>query len=48
MAGASRIIGIDINSSKSEIAKRFGATDFVNPKTLDVPIQQYVAGVSFD
>jgi S-(hydroxymethyl)glutathione dehydrogenase / alcohol dehydrogenase len=44
MAGASRIIGIDINGSKSEIAKRFGATDFVNPKKLDIPIQQHISG----
>ncbi len=39
MAGASRIIGVDINSGKTEIAKRLGVTDFVNPKRLDVPVQ---------
>ena len=45
LAGASRIIGVDINSGKSEIAKRLGCTDFVNPKRLDVPVQNYIAGV---
>jgi S-(hydroxymethyl)glutathione dehydrogenase/alcohol dehydrogenase len=45
MAGASRIIGIDINSGKAEIARRLGATDFVNPQRLDVPVQQHIAGV---
>ncbi len=42
MAGASRIIAIDINDAKSEIAKKFGATDFVNPKKFDKPIQQVI------
>lgn len=42
MAGASRIIGIDINDSKAEMAKKFGATDFLNPKKFDKPIQQII------
>lgn len=33
-AGASRIIGIDINPSKFDVAKSFGATEFVNPKEV--------------
>jgi S-(hydroxymethyl)glutathione dehydrogenase/alcohol dehydrogenase len=45
LAGASRIIGVDINSGKAEIAKRLGVTDFVNPKRLDVPVQKHIAGV---
>lgn len=36
MAKAGRIIAIDINPAKWEIAKALGATDFVNPKKLDV------------
>lgn len=32
MIGASRIIGIDINPSKVELAQKFGMTDFINPK----------------
>ncbi|NCO04250.1 MAG: S-(hydroxymethyl)glutathione dehydrogenase/class III alcohol dehydrogenase [Alphaproteobacteria bacterium] len=32
MVGASRIIGIDLNPSKVPLAKKFGMTDFINPK----------------
>ncbi|XP_067672909.1 alcohol dehydrogenase class-3-like [Haliotis asinina] len=39
-AGATRIIGIDINPDKFETARQFGATEFVNPKDHDRPIQQ--------
>lgn len=39
-AGASRIIGIDINESKFELAKKFGATECINPKKHEKPIQQ--------
>ncbi|XP_071106701.1 alcohol dehydrogenase class-3-like [Haliotis cracherodii] len=39
-AGASRIIGIDINPDKFETAKQFGATEFVNPKDHERPVQQ--------
>uniref|UniRef100_UPI0038990D11 S-(hydroxymethyl)glutathione dehydrogenase/class III alcohol dehydrogenase n=1 Tax=Azospirillum isscasi TaxID=3053926 RepID=UPI0038990D11 len=40
MAKASRIIGIDINPDKFEIAKQLGATDVVNPQDHDRPIQE--------
>ncbi|PNF40582.1 Alcohol dehydrogenase class-3 chain L [Cryptotermes secundus] len=39
-AGAKRIIGIDVNPAKFEIAKKFGCTEFVNPKDHEKPIQQ--------
>ncbi|GAA6078212.1 alcohol dehydrogenase class-3-like, partial [Tachysurus ichikawai] len=39
-AGASRIIGVDINSEKCEIAKKFGVTEFVNPNDHNKPIQE--------
>ncbi|MCO7544452.1 S-(hydroxymethyl)glutathione dehydrogenase/class III alcohol dehydrogenase [Stutzerimonas nitrititolerans] len=42
MAGASRIIAIDINPSKFPIAEELGATDFVNPKDYDKPIQEVI------
>lgn len=42
MAGASRIIGIDINESKFELAKQLGATDCINPKDYDKPIQEII------
>lgn len=40
VAGATRIIGVDINPAKYEKAKEFGATDFVNPKDHSKPIQE--------
>ena len=39
-AGASRIFAIDINESKFELAKKWGATDCLNPKKFHKPIQQ--------
>jgi len=31
MAGADKIIGVDLNPAKAEMARKFGMTDFVNP-----------------
>lgn len=42
MAGASRIIAIDINDSKFELAHQLGATDCINPKNYDKPIQEVI------
>ncbi|MFG1489277.1 S-(hydroxymethyl)glutathione dehydrogenase/class III alcohol dehydrogenase [Oceanospirillum sp. HFRX-1_2] len=42
MAKASRIIGIDINESKFELAKKLCATDCINPKDYDKPIQEVI------
>ena len=42
MAKASRIIVIDINDSKFELAKKLGATDCINPKNIEGPIQDYI------
>ncbi len=42
MAGAGRIIAIDINPSKFDIARELGATDFVNPNDYDKPIQEVI------
>lgn len=42
MAKASRIIAIDINESKFEIAKQLGATDVINPKSFNQPIQDVI------
>ena len=35
MVGASKIIGVDINPSKIELAKQFGMTHFINPKEVE-------------
>lgn len=40
VAGATRIIGVDINPAKFDKAKEFGATEFVNPKDHSKPIQE--------
>ena len=37
MAGASKIIAVDINESKFEMAKALGATDCLSPKNSDKP-----------
>jgi len=42
MVGASRIIGIDINERKFELAKQLGATDCINPQHFDKPIQEVI------
>ncbi|KAM4706835.1 alcohol dehydrogenase 1-like [Discoglossus pictus] len=39
-AGASRIIGIDINKDKFEKAKELGVTECINPNDIDKPIVQ--------
>lgn len=42
MAKAGRIIAIDINESKFELAKQLGATDCINPNDFDKPIQEVI------
>jgi S-(hydroxymethyl)glutathione dehydrogenase/alcohol dehydrogenase len=42
MAGASRIIAIDVNEKKFELAQQLGATDCINPKLFDKPIQDVI------
>lgn len=37
--GAKRIIGIDINPEKFELAKKFGCTEFLNPNDYKEPIE---------
>ncbi|WP_447926680.1 MULTISPECIES: S-(hydroxymethyl)glutathione dehydrogenase/class III alcohol dehydrogenase [unclassified Vreelandella] len=46
MAKAGRIIAIDVNEDKFELAKQFGATDFVNPKKYSDPIQQVIVDMT--
>jgi len=42
MAQAGRIIAIDINPAKFELARQLGATDCINPKDYDGPIAQVI------
>lgn len=46
LANAGRIIAIDINPGKFEIARQLGATDVVNPKDHDKPIQDVIVGMT--
>lgn len=46
MVNAKRIIAIDINPDKFELAKQFGATDCVNPKDFSDPIQQVIVDMT--
>ena len=46
MAGASRIIGIDVNPEKFAIARQLGATDCVNPRDHDAAIQQVIVDLT--
>lgn len=39
VAGAKRIIGVDIKPNRFELAKAFGCTELVNPKDYSKPIQ---------
>jgi S-(hydroxymethyl)glutathione dehydrogenase/alcohol dehydrogenase len=41
-AKAGRIIAIDTNPSKFDMARDMGATDCINPKDFDKPIQQVI------
>lgn len=45
--GAERIIVVDVNDGKESWAKKFGATEFVNPAKLDgKPIQDYLVEIT--
>jgi len=46
MAKAGRIIAIDTNPAKFEMARALGATDCVNPKEYDRPIQQVIVDLT--
>lgn len=45
-AGASRIIAVDINPSKFEAARKWGATDCVNPGDHSKPVQQVIVDMT--
>ncbi len=51
LAGANKIVGIDLNEDKVPLAKQFGMTDFINPKqvenTVDAVIQLTDGGADY-
>lgn len=46
MAKAERIIAVDLNESKFELAMQFGATDCINPQKHSQPISQVIADMT--
>ena len=42
MVGADKIIGVDINPAREELAKKFGMTHFVNPKQVEGDLVPYL------
>ncbi len=46
MAKASRILAVDINPGKTDMAMKLGATDFVNPKDHDAPIHEVIVDMT--
>ena len=42
MAGADRIVGVDINPSKAPLAEKFGMTHFVNPGEVEGDLVSYL------
>jgi S-(hydroxymethyl)glutathione dehydrogenase/alcohol dehydrogenase len=42
MAGANRIIGVDLNPKREALARNFGMTDFVNPKEVQGDLVAYL------
>lgn len=46
LAQAGRIIGIDINPAKFEMARQLGATDCINPKDYDPPLQEVIVDMT--
>ena len=42
LAGASKIIGIDLNPKREALGKKFGMTDFINPKDIENVVDHIV------
>jgi len=46
MVGADKIIGVDLNDGKEEWGRKFGMTDFVNPKKVDGDIVAHLVALT--
>ncbi|MEE9333974.1 MAG: S-(hydroxymethyl)glutathione dehydrogenase/class III alcohol dehydrogenase [Granulosicoccaceae bacterium] len=42
LAGANKIVGVDLNPARKEMAERFGMTHFVNPKEVEGDLVPYL------
>ena len=46
MAGASMIVGVDLNPARRELAQKFGMTHFVNPAEVEGDLVAYLVGLT--
>ena len=46
MVGANKIIGVDINPDRQELAEKFGMTHFVNPKEVESDLVDYLVDLT--
>ncbi|MCA6329736.1 MAG: zinc-binding dehydrogenase, partial [Phenylobacterium sp.] len=46
LVGAGRIFGVDINPAREAWGRRFGMTDFVNPREVDGDLVQYLVALT--
>jgi S-(hydroxymethyl)glutathione dehydrogenase/alcohol dehydrogenase len=46
MAGAGMIVGVDVNPDREKWGRKFGMTDFVNPKTVEGDIVQHLIALT--
>jgi S-(hydroxymethyl)glutathione dehydrogenase/alcohol dehydrogenase len=46
MAGADKIVGVDINPARKALAERFGMTHFVNPKEVEGDLVAYLVALT--
>jgi S-(hydroxymethyl)glutathione dehydrogenase/alcohol dehydrogenase len=46
LVGADKIIGVDINPARREIAEKFGMTHFVNPLEVEEDLVPYLVGLT--
>ena len=46
LAGADQIVGVDLNPDREALARKFGMTDFVNPKTVQGDIVPHLVDLT--
>jgi S-(hydroxymethyl)glutathione dehydrogenase/alcohol dehydrogenase len=46
LVGAEMIIGVDVNSSRKELATKFGMTHFINPRELEGDLVKYLVDLT--
>ncbi|MCC7484979.1 MAG: S-(hydroxymethyl)glutathione dehydrogenase/class III alcohol dehydrogenase [Burkholderiales bacterium] len=46
LAGAARIVGVDLNPARRALAEKFGMTDFVNPKDVAGELVPYLVNLT--